>query len=219
MVGQMEFEVPPEVKTRRRRKAERPAEILDAAFEEFVQHGYSATRLEDVAARAGVTKGTVYFYFEAKERVFEEMVRHKSQTFLPDLANYVGTLQGSYTERLRALVSFTYAHIAENRESREVLRFLISEGGRFPELVGRHYDEFVTPMMDQFRTVIDGGVAAGEFRPTPATEFIEMIMSPALLVCLWSMLFGTRKNFEIGSFTEASIDLLLHGLASDAASN
>lgn len=200
-------------KTRSRRKAERPAEILDAAFEEFVQHGYSATRLEDVASRAGVTKGTVYFYFDAKERVFEEMVRHKSQTFLPNLANYVSTLQGSYTERLRALMAFTYGHIAENRESREVLRFLISEGGRFPELVDRHYDEFVVPMLEQFKTVIDGGVAAGEFRPTPATEFIEMIMSPALLVSLWSMLFGTRKHFEIRAFTEASTDLLLHGLA------
>lgn len=110
-------------------------------------------------------------------------------------------------------MAFTYRHIAENRESREVLRFLISEGGRFPELVDRHYDEFVMPMLEQFKTVIDGGVAAGEFRATPATEFIEMIMSPSLLVCLWSMLFGTRKHFDIGRFTEASTDLLLHGLA------
>ncbi|MBI5130230.1 MAG: TetR/AcrR family transcriptional regulator [Rhodopseudomonas palustris] len=204
--------MPPEPKKRSRRKAERPAEILDAAFEEFVQHGYSATRLEDVATRAGVTKGTIYFYFDTKERVFEEMVRHKSQTFLPDLANHVSSLKGSHTERLRELMAFTYAHIAENRESREVLRFLISEGGRFPELVERHYDEFVVPMMDQFKTVIDEGVAACAFRAAPATEFIEMIMSPALLVCLWSMLFGTRKHFDITAFTEASTDLVLRGL-------
>ncbi|WP_454627342.1 TetR/AcrR family transcriptional regulator [Bradyrhizobium cenepequi] len=202
----------PETKKRSRRKAERPAEILDAAFEEFVQHGYSATRLEDVAARAGVTKGTVYFYFDAKERVFEEMVRHKSQTFLPDLTNHVSTLQGSYTERLRSLMAFTYAHIAANRDSREVLRFLISEGGRFPELVERHYDEFLLPIMEQFKTVIDGGVAAGEFRESVSSTYTEIVMSPALLLSLWSMLFGNRKTLEIGSFTEASVDLLLHGM-------
>lgn len=203
----------PEAKPRRRRKAERPAEILDAAFEEFIQHGYAATRLEDVAARAGVTKGTVYFYFDAKERVFEEMVRHKSLTFMPNLAAQAEKVQGTFSERLQSLVAFTYAHIAENRDSREVLRFLISEGGRFPELVDRHYDEFVQPMIDQFKQVIDAGVAAGEFRDTPASEFVEIIMSPGLLVCLWSLLFGTRKHFDLDAFTRASTDLILRGLA------
>jgi AcrR family transcriptional regulator len=73
-----------EIKTKRARsKAERPAEILDATFEEFVKNGYAATRQEDVAARAGVTKGTIYFYFETKERFFEEMVRHTSLSFFP----------------------------------------------------------------------------------------------------------------------------------------
>jgi len=204
--------MPPEVKKRARRKAERPAEILDAAFEEFVKHGYSATRLEDVAALAGVTKGTIYFYFDTKERVFEEMVRHKTKEFLPQLADYALTLEGSHTDRLRALFMYSYAHIAENRASREVLRFLISEGGRFPELVDRHYDEFVMPMMEQFKRVIDAGVAAGEFRNAPAAEFTEIVMSPSLLLCLWSLLFGTRKHFDMAAFTEASTDLILRGL-------
>jgi len=205
--------MPPETKKRARRKAERPAEILDAAFEEFVKHGYSAARLEDVAALAGVTKGTIYFYFDTKERVFEEMVRHKSNEFLPNLKDYALTLGGSHTDRLRALVIFTYAHIAENRASREILRFLISEGGRFPGLVDRHFDEFVEPMMQQFKNVIDSGVAAGEFRDAPATAFTEIVMSPALLLSLWSLLFGTRRQFDMGAFTEASIDLIMRGLA------
>ena len=94
----------PEMTKRARRKAERPAEILDAAFEEFVKNGYAATRLEDVAARANVTKGTIYFYFETKERVFDEMIRHKSRAFFPELGSYAETLEGSYTSRLHALV-------------------------------------------------------------------------------------------------------------------
>lgn len=201
-----------DLKKRTRRKAERPAEILDAAFEEFAQHGYAATRLEDVAARASVTKGTIYFYFETKERVFDEMIRHKSQAFFPELESYAGKLEGSYNARLRALMVFVYRRIAEDRSSRETLRFLIAEGSRFPDLVERHYDEFMQPVIDQFRKLIEAGVAAGEFRASPASKFTEIVMSPALMLSVWSLLFGTRKQFDIALFTEASIDLLMRGI-------
>jgi AcrR family transcriptional regulator len=201
-------------KTRARRKAERPNEILDAAFEEFVKNGYAATRLEDVAARAGVTKGTIYFYFETKERVFEAMVRHASQGFFPDIGDYASRLQGSYASRLQALIVFVYDRIAENRMSRETLRFLIAEGTRFPDLVERHYDEFVQPMIDQFQEIIREGIVSGEFRAGPAaTAFTEIILSPALLLSLWALLFGGRKKIDVAAFTDASIDLLMRGLS------
>jgi AcrR family transcriptional regulator len=200
------------MKKRARRKAERPAEILDAAFEEFVKNGYAATRLEDVAARASVTKGTIYFYFETKERVFDEMVRHKSRALFPELESYARSLEGPYKQRLHALIVFVYGKIAEDRAARETLRFLIAEGSRFPDLVDRHYDEFVEPVIDQFKSVIDGGIAAGEFRASPATAFPEIVMSPALLLSLWSMLFGTRRQIDVAAFTDASIDLLMKGL-------
>jgi AcrR family transcriptional regulator len=202
-----------ELKKRARRKAERPAEILDAAFEEFVKNGYAATRLEDVAARAGVTKGTIYFYFETKERVFDEMIRHKSLDFFPELGSYAEKLEGSYNSRLRSLIVFVYRKIAEDRTSRETLRFLIAEGSRFPDLVDRHYEEFMRPVMDQFQKVIEAGVAAGEFRASPASTFTEIVMSPALLLSVWSLLFGTRKQIDVAVFTDASIDLIMQGLA------
>jgi AcrR family transcriptional regulator len=205
--------MPTEIKRRARRKAERPAEILDAAFEEFVKNGYAATRLEDVASRAGVTKGTIYFYFETKERVFEEMIRHTAQAFLPDLERYGSELKGSYTARLRDLIVFVYRRIADDRAARETLRFLIAEGTRFPDLVDRHYEEFVHPMIEQFQKILEAGVAAGEFRASPAIAFTEIVMSPALLLSLWSLLFGSRKTIDIAEFTDASIDLLMRGLA------
>jgi AcrR family transcriptional regulator len=201
-----------ETKKRARRKAERPMEILDAAFEEFVRNGYAATRLEDVAARAGVTKGTIYFYFETKERVFEEMIRHASQPFLPELESYVREMEGSYAARLSALIGFVYRRIADNRASRETLRFLIAEGARFPGLVDRHEEEFVRPIVEQFQKILDGGVAAGEFRAS-ATGFTEIVMSPALLLSLWTLLFGSRKTVDVAAFTDASIDLIMRGLA------
>lgn len=201
-----------DMKKRARRKAERPTEILDAAFEEFVKTGYSATRLEDVARRAGVTKGTIYFYFETKERVFQEMMRHKSQDLLPDLDRLASQLEGSYAERFRKLVVFFFGRIAEDRAERETLRLLIAEGSRFPDMVDKYYEEFVQPVIDHFKRIIEAGVAAGEFRAAPANSFAELVASPALLLSIWTMLFGTRRQLDITAFTEASIDLLMKGI-------
>ena len=82
----------------------------------------------------------------------------------------------------------------------------------FYSLVERHYDEFVHPVIEQFRKVIADGVAVGEFRSSVSFTYTEIVMSPALLLSLWSMLFGSRKTLVIQSFTEASVDLLLHGM-------
>jgi AcrR family transcriptional regulator len=206
-----------EIKKRTRRKAERPTEILDAAFEEFVKTGYSATRLEDVAKRAGVTKGTIYFYFETKERVFQEMMRHKSQALLPDLDRLAGQFEGSYAERFRRLLVFFFGRIAEDREEREMLRLLIAEGSRFPEMVDKYYDEFVQSVLNHFKQVIAAGVAAGEFRAAPAYSFTDVLVSPALLLSIWTILFGTRRPIDITAFTEASIDLLMNGIKSPSS--
>ncbi len=199
--------------TRARRKAERPAEILDAAFEEFVLNGYAATRLEDVAKLAGVTKGTIYFYFETKERVFEEMIRQKSQPMFAELRQIASRLEGSHTDRLRILLAFMYRQIVENRVCRETFRFLIAEGRRFPDLVDRHFDELVEPFISQLRTLLQAGVAAGEFRATPAVAFPEIVFSPAVLLNVWWLLFDTRREINVSRFIDAHVDLLLNGLA------
>lgn len=198
---------------RTRRKAERPGEILDAAFEEFVKHGYAATRLEDVAERAGVTKGTIYFYFETKERVFEEMIRHMARPMFSEMNEFIATLTGPFHARLRTLIGFLYKRIAEDRTSRETLRFLISEGGRFPDLVDRHYHEIVGPFIEMMREVVEAGIKAGEFRAAPAVNFPEVIFSPAMLLAVWRLLHGDRRPIDIDAFVEAHFDLLMKGLS------
>ena len=198
---------------RARRKAERPAEILDAAFEEFVLHGYAATRLEDVAQRAGVTKGTIYFYFETKERLFEDVIRRNSQPTFIELTQLVATLTGSYVDRLRALIVFLYRRLAEDRVSRETFRFLIAEGRRFPDLVDRHSAECMEPFVAQLRDLLQAGIAAGEFRSAPALTFVEIIVSPAMLLSVWGLLYGDRRPIDVNAFIDAHVDLLLNGLA------
>src|SRR6202034_4765 len=141
LAGQMSevFEARPE--TRRRRKAERPQEILEAAFAEFSRNGYATTTLDRIAERAGVTKGTIYVYFESKEHLFISMVQDFTKAAHETVQEMYETHEGSTADLLRAQFSFIYAHIVEDKRRREVVRMLIAEASRFPELADRYYDE------------------------------------------------------------------------------
>jgi AcrR family transcriptional regulator len=197
---------------RAQRKAARPIEILDAAFEEFVAHGYVATRVEDIAARVGVTKGTVYFYFETKEVLFEEMFKHMSAP-MADIRAQLKTLSGPYPDRIKAFFHFFYERIVLDRKSREMLRFILSEGSRFPHVVDRHYDEAIAPMFDAARELYEQGVAAGELRASAALQIPELTLSPAILLSFWYMLFADRKPRDVKAFIDGHIDLILNGMA------
>ena len=196
---------------RAQRKAERPAEILDAAFEEFVARGYAATRVEDIAARVGLTKGAVYFYFETKEDLFEQTLRHVSSPF-SDVRQDLAALEGSFEDRIRAFLRIMYDRIATDRKSREMLRFIISEGSRFPHIVDRQYDEMILPLFDAARRLFRDGVEAGELRPSALLVLPEIAASPALLFTIWQMLFSDRKKHDLESFIEAHADILIHGI-------
>ena len=119
--------------TRRRRKAERPQEILEAAFTEFSRNGYATTTLDRIAERAGVTKGTIYVYFENKEHLFISMVREFTKGAHETVQEMFETHEGSTADLLRAQFSFIYQHIVEDKRRREVVRMLIAEAPRFPE--------------------------------------------------------------------------------------
>lgn len=120
---------------RARLKAQRPGEIIEAAFEAFAERGFAATRMEDIAARAGVTKGAVYFYFKTKESLFEAMVTRCSQGILADSDATLAAAQGSNADRLQAFMEYIYGGCAKDRHGREIIRFMVSDGKSFPGLV------------------------------------------------------------------------------------
>ncbi|SCB34301.1 TetR/AcrR family transcriptional regulator [Rhizobium multihospitium] len=196
--------------TRAEQKARRPVQILDAAFEEFVERGYVATRVEDIATRIGVTKGTVYVYFEAKEQLFEAMIRHIS-TPLEDLLISGNELKGTATERLRKNIELIYDLIINDRKLRELMRFVIAEGSRFPHIVDRHHDIFIDPLERQMQSLIDEGVKLGEFRAAPAA-FADAVVAPAIAFLFFKLLFDERRALDKASYLKAHIDLVLHGL-------
>ena len=151
--------------TRAEQKARRPAQILDAAFEAFVERGYAATRMEDIVERIGVTKGTVYVYYRTKEDLFSAMIRHISTPF-EEVREQAAAIEGSPETRLRGLIALFYDRIAGERMTREFLRLVIAEGARFPHMVDTHHDELIEPLIEQTRRIIEDFARSRPWPPT-----------------------------------------------------
>src|SRR6185437_198118 len=151
LAGAMTDVLDPRPEVRRRRKAERPQEILDAAFHEFSRNGYATTTLERIAERAGVTKGTIYVYFDSKEHLFISMVQECTKGTQDTVQEMFETHDGSTADLLRAQFAFIYQHLVEDRRRREVLRMLIAEASRFPALADRYHREILRPCLDMLR--------------------------------------------------------------------
>ncbi len=202
----------PTPKPRARRKAFRREEILEAAFAEFVDKGYVATRVEDIAARAGVTKGTVYVYFADKEALFEATIRNETEPRFAALREAIASNEGTCADRLRKFLLDFYRIIAEDEKSREILRLLLSEGRRFPGMASQHYDEFFRPFSVEMASIIRDGIAAGEFRPSQLAETPEIVFGPALLFSIWNLIFGANVTADIDQYIETEMDVLFNGL-------
>ena len=203
--------------TRRRRKAERPQEIIEAAFLEFSKNGYAMTALDQVAERAGVTKGTIYVYFENKEHLFLSMVHEAVKATMDIVEDMFQRHEGSTADLLREQFSFIYDHIVQDRRRREVVRMLIAEASRFPALADRYYQEIHLPCMDLLTRTIQRGLDRGEIRRSPVTDCPLVIIAPIALVDMWMMMFDERHPLDLKSYFDAHLDLVLTGLLAKAA--
>jgi AcrR family transcriptional regulator len=197
---------------RRRRKADRPKEILEAAFEEFSRNGYAATTLDQVAVRAGVTKGTIYVYFENKEHLFISMVRELTKQTMDPVLEMFERHEGSTADLLREQFSLIYRHIVEDSRRREVVRMLIAESPRFPELADRYHDEIHRPCIELLQRAIQRGIDRGEIRPSAVANCPLVIIAPIALVDLWMMMFDDRHALDMQQYFQAHLDMVLNGL-------
>jgi Tetracyclin repressor-like, C-terminal domain len=122
------------------------------------------------------------------------------------------THEGSTAELLRAQFSFIYQHIVEDRRRREVVRMLIAEASRFPELADRYYDEILRPCLEMLRQVIQRGVDRGEIRKSSIVESPQVVIAPIALVDVWMMMFDDRQPLDLKAYFDAHLDLVLNGL-------
>ena len=202
-------------KRRVRRKAERPGELLDAAFAEFSQKGYAGATLDGIAARAGVTKGTIYLYFDGKEHLFISMVREFTKPVRDEALGLFDSFEGPTMALLQRQLGLIYRTMAADRRAREILRMLVAEGGRFPELADRYYDEILAPALEALRRALRRGIARGEIRDAGIAEHPQLVFAPVVLLDLWMLLFAGRHPVDVESYFRAHLDLLFDGLSTE----
>ncbi len=193
----------------RKPKPQRQAQILRAAFEEFAAHGYAATRLDDVAKRAGIAKGTIYLYFRDKQQLFRAAVRSLIQKRFDVV---VGTLSGPAEGLLRELLSRMYTQVVRNDRARSIVRMLVAERGKFPQLSDIYHREVIAPGMKAVRLVLQRGIASGEFRNTRAVEFPQILAAPGILAILWRLLHGERHRLDLDAYRQAHLEFVLRSL-------
>jgi AcrR family transcriptional regulator len=197
----------------RRRKDERPAEIIAAALASFAERGYAATRLDDIAQRAGVTRGTLYLYFPSKEELFKAVVR---QRVVPVLERGEATIAAAGdvpTPALLASLIESFPALAVEAPISAIPKLVIAEAGNFPDLARFYLDEVVARGRRLIKALIARGVARGEFRPV-AEESFFCVIAPMLLAMLWRHSLGAHDDSMLDAHRLARVhaDLLLRGL-------
>lgn len=197
-----------------RRKEARPEEIVSAALQVFAQHGFAAARLDDVAKEAGVTKGTIYLYFENKEALFQEVIR---QTVVPILAaaeQEVRDWKGSSAELLRHMVRGWWASVGKGSLA-GVVKLIVAEATNFPELTRFYYKEVIRRGHLLFAQVLQRGVDSGEFRQVDVMVTVRLVIAPMLMAVVHSQSLYRciREPFDGDRYVEAHLDMLLRGLA------
>ncbi len=202
---------------RQRIKAMRPGEILDAAFEEFVRNGYTAARLEDVARRVGLTKGALYVYFPSKLELFKAVVRSCVQPIFADVEATLASFKGTTSDLMRALLDTGYRHVVENRREREMMRLLMAEGAKHPELSDFYFSEVIGKSLTLLERIIARGVERKEFRRSAVTDMPLVLMSPIVHAAYWLLMFEDRHPLALDRLKQAHLALMLSSLVERGA--
>ena len=190
-----------------RRAAERRAAIIDAALDLFSNRGFAATRMEDVAAAAGVAKGTVYLNFTDKEALFEGIVRAVIGPTVRDIETIDFAAIACVREAIERVGLPAVREMATSRRG-DVARLLISEGPRFPRLAEFYYREVVGPAVAQMRLLLRRAVETGEIADSRVTEFPQLLAAPVLMVVLWQALFQRLAPLDVEGLLRTQLDVL-----------
>ena len=196
-----------------RRKDARPKELLASALDIFVERGYAASRLDDVAARAGVSKGTLYLYFENKEELFKAVVRENLVSALTEAEDYVGQYCGSSTALLREVIMGWWKRVGTTKLS-GITKLMMAESGNFPEVARFYYEEVISRSNALIISVLERGIASGEFRSIDTVHANLAIVAPVLMLMIWKHSFDSCRIDPISApdYLHCFLDLITRGL-------
>lgn len=212
----------PEHAPRQRRKEARPQELLVAALDLFVEKGFAATRTDEVAQHAGVSKGTLYLYYPSKEELFKAVVRQNLSALIAEGQEMVEQFEGSSADLLAQLMSIWWARLG-NTPAAGIHKIVFAEVRNFPELAQFYADEVIIPADRLFTSCVQRGITSGEFRPLPLHEVAQALMAPMIFLALSRHSFGCcpiqgAVAVDPAQVLRVNLDLILRGLAVREAS-
>jgi AcrR family transcriptional regulator len=196
----------------RRRADERPDEILDAALDAFRERGFDATRVEDVARRAGISKAGLYLYFDSKEGLLRALIEREVAPFARMIATLAEAGLGDPEATLRRLIE-TLVTVFGNARMFAVPRIVLSLAGRFPE-IGRYYREnVIDEALGAFARLHRAGVATGVFREADSRAAARAVLGPIMIEAMRTQIFGADPDARpTAERAAAQVDLLIAGL-------
>jgi AcrR family transcriptional regulator len=213
------MQCPFEMKPRwERRKDARPQELLAAALDLFVERGYASTRLEDVARRAGVSKGTLYLYFTNKEELFKAVVRENIVPALGEAEDIISTYEGHSADLMRCVVLGWWERLGATKVS-GIIKLVMAEAGNFPDLARFYQEEVIARSTSMMVSMFDRAMARKEFRPIDVNVMTQVLIAPILMLITWKHSVGPcdMGHLDPMTFLEAFLDMALHGLLPAAA--
>lgn len=200
---------------RERRKEARPGELLDAALELFVEKGFAATRVEEVAARAGVSKGTLFLYFPSKEALFKALVRETISGRFTEWNEELTQYPGSSAALVRDCLHLWWQRIGMTKAS-GITKLVMSEAGMFPEIAAFYQQEVIGPGHDLLKRILQRGIASGEFRPMALDYAVYSLIAPMIFLLMWQHALApccpANQQIEPQAFIDSQLDLLLGGM-------
>ncbi|MFN0038483.1 MAG: TetR/AcrR family transcriptional regulator [Burkholderiales bacterium] len=197
-----------------RRKQARPAELMAAALDLFVERGFAATRLDDVAARAGVSKGTLYLYFSSKEELFKAVIRSGIVPLIERGERQLEEHQGTAAELLRDLVFGWWVAVGDTKLG-GIPKLMFSECRNFPEIGKFYYEEVICRGHHLIQSVLAAGMKSGEFRRMDAEHAMRIVLAPLVFLLLWqhSFDFCDTARIEPERYLDQHLDMIVNGLA------
>lgn len=201
-----------------RRKAERPGEIIDAALELFVAKGFMATRLDEVAQRAGVSKGTLYLYFDNKEALFRAVVETLVVPEIERTEQQIEAFEGSAANLIRQLVKQWWQSVGESQVC-GLPKLIIAESGNFPELARYYVEQVIERVRRVTAKLIKRGIADGEFKSCDPVYTARLLLAPMVFAAIYqhSLSPYDSEPFEALTYIDNHLDIFLHGLLTPEA--
>jgi len=196
----------------RRRKEARPSEILNAALDLFCHKGYAATTLEQVARAAGISKGTLYLYYDNKEELFRSMVRELLVPHVEDFERQAGEFSGDSAELLRSMALGWWKTVGGSPLA-GMPKLMIAEAGNFPELAKYYVDTVIVRARNLVAGILTRGMARNEFKQCDAEMTARILLSSLVFAAIWKNSLGAYDSpYSVTDYINQQIDLTLGGL-------